>query len=77
MSSDTWHEHVDATGHSRGVTHGMSHVVHLCERLNGAKCQGEVIWERKIRKQLEKIVRVTSGKGESRGKFPQLLDKLG
>ena len=33
MSGDTWHEHVDATGHPRGVTHGMIHVVHLCEWL--------------------------------------------
>ena len=30
---DTWHEHVDATWHPWGVTHGMSHVVHLCEWL--------------------------------------------
>ena len=33
MSGDTWHDHVDATWNPRGVTHGMSHVVHLCERL--------------------------------------------
>ena len=33
MSGDKWHDHVDATLHPRGVTHGMSHVVHLCEWL--------------------------------------------
>ena len=33
MSGDTWYDHVDATWHPRGVTHGMSHVVHLCEWL--------------------------------------------
>ena len=33
MSSDTLHDHVNATWHHRGVTHGMSHVVHLCEWL--------------------------------------------
>ena len=33
MSGNIWHEHVDATWHSRGVTHGMIHVVHLCEWL--------------------------------------------
>ena len=31
VSDDTWHDHVDATWHPMGVTHGMSHVVHLCE----------------------------------------------
>ena len=29
VSGDTWHGHVDATWHPRGMTHGMSHVVHL------------------------------------------------
>ena len=33
MSCDTWHDHVDAIWYPRGVTHGMSHVVHLCEWL--------------------------------------------
>ena len=33
MSSDAWHDHVDVIWHPRGVTHGMSHVVYLCERL--------------------------------------------
>ena len=32
-SVDTWHKHVDATWHPRGVTHSMSYVVHLCEWL--------------------------------------------
>ena len=31
MLGDTWYDHVDATWHPRGVTHGMSHMVHLCE----------------------------------------------
>ena len=31
MSGDTWYDHVDATWHPKGVTHGMSHVVHLYE----------------------------------------------
>ena len=33
MSGDTWHDQLEATCHPRGVTHGMSHVVHLCEWL--------------------------------------------
>ena len=33
MSGDTWHDHVDSTWHPKGVTHVMSHVVHLCEWL--------------------------------------------
>ena len=33
VSGDTWHEHVNAAWHPRRVTHGMSHVVHLCEWL--------------------------------------------
>ena len=31
MLGDTWHDHVDAAWHPRGVKHGLSHVVHLCE----------------------------------------------
>ena len=33
MLGDTWHDHVDATWNPRGVTHGMSYVVRLCEWL--------------------------------------------
>ena len=33
MSVDTWHDHANATWHPRGVTYGMSHVVHLYEWL--------------------------------------------
>ena len=33
MSGDTWNDHVEAIWNLRGVTHGMSHVVHLCEWL--------------------------------------------
>ena len=33
MSGDTWHDHVDVPWNPRGVTHGMIHVVHLCEWL--------------------------------------------
>ena len=44
---------MDATWHPRGVTFGMSHVVHLC---GGQK------EETKIRK-IRKNVRMTSGKG--------------
>ena len=33
MSGDTWHEYVDATWYPMGMTHGKSHVVHLCEWL--------------------------------------------
>ena len=47
MSDDTWHDHVDAAWHLRGVTHGMIDM--WCTYVNdshGAKCQGEEIWER-------------------------------
>ena len=33
MLGDTWHDHVDATLHHKGVTHGMSHVVRFYEWL--------------------------------------------
>ena len=46
MSDDTWHEHVDATWHPRGVTHGMSHVVHLCEWLTLSHVSNEEIMEK-------------------------------
>ena len=62
MLSDTWHDHVDATWHPRGVTHGMSHVVHLCEWLtlsyvskNGNKRK------RKKSRKLRKFVEMKSG----------------
>ena len=43
MSGDTWHDHVDATWHPRGVTRGMSHVVHLCECLTWSQVsKGEI-----------------------------------
>ena len=29
MSSNTWHDHGEATWHHKGVTQGKSHVVHL------------------------------------------------
>ena len=31
MSGDTWHDHVDATWHRRGVTHGM--IAMWCSKL--------------------------------------------
>ena len=39
-------------GHPRGVTHGMSHVVHLCERLTLSRVSNEEIMgkEKKIKK---------------------------
>ena len=43
MSDDTWHDRVDATWHPRGVTHGMSHVVHLCEWLTLSHVSNEEI----------------------------------
>ena len=46
MSGYTWHEHVDATWHLRGVTHGMSHVVHLCELLTLSHVSNEEIMGR-------------------------------
>ena len=40
-SGDTWRDHVDTTWHPRGVTHGMSHVVHLCEWLTLSQVSSE------------------------------------
>ena len=46
---------MDATWHLRGVTHGMSHVVHLCERLtlshvSNEEIMGKIKKPRKIKK---------------------------
>ena len=62
MSSDTWHDHVDATWHPRGVTHGISHVVHFCEWLTLSHVlkegnKGKI----KIKKIKRKMVVMTSG----------------
>ena len=55
MSDDTWHDHVDATLHPRGVTHGMIHVVHLCERLTLSHVSNEEIMGKE--KMKEKIIK--------------------
>ena len=62
MLGDTWHEHVDATWHPRGVTHGISHVVHLCEwfTLSHVSKEGNKKKIKKLRK-LRKMVEMTSG----------------
>ena len=72
MSGDTWHEHVVATWNPRGVIHGISHVVHLCELFILNHVSNGKLWEKKIHENKEKNVRVTSGKGEGGGKFPHL-----
>ena len=43
---------MDATWNPRGVTHGMCHVVHLCERLTSSHVSNEEIMgkEKKSRK---------------------------
>ena len=46
MLGDTWHEHVDATWYPRGATHGMIHVVHLCELLTLSHVSNEEIMGR-------------------------------
>ena len=62
MLGDTWHEHVDATWHPRGVTHGMSHVVHLCEWLTLSHVsKREIKGKEKKSRKLRKIVEMTSG----------------
>ena len=78
MSGDTWHEHVDATGHPRGVTHGMIHVVPLFEWLTWSLVsRGGNMGKENNKKKSRKNVRVISGKGGSGGKFPQIFDNLG
>ena len=70
MSSDTWHGHVDATWNPKGVTHGMSHVVHLCEWLTLSQVSSEGKRRKmKIRKNKEKKCGVTCGK---RGKWGEV-----
>ena len=55
MLGDTWHDDVDATWNPRGVTHGMSHVVHLCERLTLSHVSNEeIMGKEKIK---EKIIK--------------------
>ena len=62
MLCDTGHEHVDSTWHPRGMTHGMSHVVHLCEwlTLSHVSKDGNKRKRKKSRK-LRKFVEMTSG----------------
>ena len=55
MSGDTWHDHVDATWHSRGVKHGMT--VMWCSKLGlmahiepSVKCR--IKKERKIKEKM-------------------------
>ena len=73
MSGDTWHEHVDATWNPRGVTHGMIHMVHLCERLTLSHVSNEEIMGKKNHENKEKIVKKTCSMEESGGKFPPLF----
>ena len=68
---------MDVTWNPRGVTYGMSHVVHLCEWITLSHVSKERNKGKKIKKLREKNVRVTSGKGESGGKFPPLIDQFG
>ena len=49
VSGDTSHDHVDATWNPGGVTHGMIHVVHLCEWLTFSHVSKEEN-KRKIKK---------------------------
>ena len=65
---------MDATWHPRGVTHGTSHVVHLCEWLALSLVSSGENKERKIKK---KKIKEKSGDDmwhvkESEGKFPPL-----
>ena len=53
MLGDTWHDHVDDTWNPRGVTHGMSHVVHLCEWLTLSHVSKE--GNKRKRKKIKKI----------------------
>ena len=73
MSSDTWHDHVDATWHPRGVTHGMIHMVHLCERLTLSHVSNEeIMGKEKNKEKLRKIVEMTCVMVEESGGFPPL-----
>ena len=65
----TWNDHVDATWNPRGVTHGMSHVVHFM----GPSVKGRK-YEKNKEKEIKsrKMERMTSGmgKGGRGGSFP-------
>ena len=64
---------MDATCHPRGVTHGMNHVVHLCERITLSHMSNEEIMgkRKKNQEKFRKIVEMTCGMVEaSGGKFP-------
>ena len=78
MSGDTWHDYVDVTWHPRGVTHGMIHVVHLCERLTLSHVSNEkIIRKEKNQEKLRKIVKMTCDMvEESGGKFTH-FDQIG
>ena len=79
MPSDTWHEHVDATWHPRVVTHGMSHVVHLCEWLTLSHVSKE--GNKKKRKKIKKIKKICGDDKWLRmkvgGSFPHFLTNTG
>ena len=75
MLGDIWHEHVDATWHPKGVTHGMSHVVKLYKWLTLSHVLNDVIKGKKeIKKIRKKNMVMTSVMEESGGKFPLFLD---
>ena len=54
VSGDTWHDHVDATWHPKEVTHGMIHVVHLCEWLTLSHVSMRKLWKKQIHENKEK-----------------------
>ena len=78
MSGDIRQDHVDATWHPRGMTHGMSHVVHLYEWLTLSQVSsGGKRRKEKLRK-IKKNVKVTCGKGGKwREVSPTLIHRVG
>ena len=54
MLGNTWHDHVDTTWHPKRVTHGMIHVVHLCEGLTWSQVSNGKRKERKSKGEIKK-----------------------
>ena len=63
MSGDKWHDHVDATWHPRGLTHGKRHVVHFCKWLTWSQVSNEeIMGKEQIHENKEKWGNKTCGK---------------
>ena len=77
VSGDTWYNHVNFIWHPMGVTYGMNHVVHLCERFTLSHVSNEEIMgkrkkSRKIKKDYGDTCDMVEESGESFSHFDKI-----